>query len=131
MRWMIKSSCCILVLLVLGACSGDPYQLGASVFNEQCASCHMTDGSGLGQEIPQLQRKTSNPRLWSCLIRYGVEKEREQQGVTYTAKMPAHPQLNASEIANVINFIQSRWVEEYRFVRLDSVNIWLRECREY
>jgi len=117
-------------MLILGSCSIDPYPHGKRIYNDQCASCHMTDGSGLGKEIPSLQRKISNPGLWACYIRNGIVKERVQQGVTYTARMPAHPQLNASEIANVINFIQSRWVEESRFIRLDSVNIWLRECNE-
>lgn len=116
------------ILFVSQACQSEPFAQGKYIYEVRCNNCHLQDGRGLGKEIPSLHKPVSNPSYWSCIIRHGQSNTIEQNGVTYVRKMPANEDLTAADITNLLNYIQNEWVENSRFVALDSVNLWIENC---
>jgi len=129
MKWSLVASALLFFLLIIGeSCQNEPFPQGKYIYEAQCSNCHLDNGLGLGKEIPSLRKSTTSPAYWSCIIRNGRINIIEQDGVRYKRQMPANPNLSAPDISNVINYIQSKWVDESKFVGLDSINIWLEEC---
>jgi len=113
---------------ILG-CQSEPFSQGKRLYEVKCSNCHLSSGQGLGKEIPSLHKDVAQAAYWSCLIRHGKSEVIHQDGVSYARQMPSNPDLNAAEIANLINYIQSKWVKKSEFVGLDSVNVWLNKCQ--
>lgn len=131
MKWMLLGNFIFVALVFLSqACQSEPFAQGQYIYEVRCSNCHLADGRGLGKEIPSLHKPIANPSFWSCIIRNGQSNIVEQNGVRYTRNMPANTDLTAADITNLINYIQNEWVEESRFVALDSVNMWLENCEE-
>lgn len=110
-------------------CQNEPFAQGKYIYEVKCSNCHLSDGKGLGKEIPSLHHASADPAYWSCIIRHGKVNIIEQDGVRYKRQMPENPELSPADISNVINYIQNQWVEEYDYVGLDSINIWLDQCQ--
>ncbi len=131
MKWILLGNLFFLALILLfQSCGSEPYAQGRYIYEVRCSNCHLEDGRGLGKEIPSLHKSKAAPSYWSCIIRYGQTNTIEQNGVKYIRNMPANEDLTAADITNLVNYIQSEWVEESQFVALDSVNRWLENCPE-
>lgn len=122
----------LLCLLVLN-CDSNPYQQGKILYSNFCESCHMTDGSGLAGNIPPLVNadylKNNQDKL-ACIIRYGQQGPIVVNDTTYNEAMPGVPQLTDFEIANVINYINHAWGNDYGFIQIDEVRESLKECEK-
>jgi mono/diheme cytochrome c family protein len=68
---------------------------GATIFSQNCASCHTTEGQGEFKDISPVWLKTSTPKEAFNLISFG----HEGQG------MPAFTQLSTREIWNVVAYL--------------------------
>jgi len=69
----------------------------------------MEDGSGLGKQIPSLQRYDYSdqnlPKLY-CMIRHGINAD--SIGEIMQA-MPAQPKMNDVEMLNLINYLRDQF----------------------
>jgi mono/diheme cytochrome c family protein len=62
------------------------------------------------------------------MIRQGYEGEMVVNGITYNQPMIAHPQLSEVEIANVVNYINHAWGNDYGEVSINQIREWLEPC---
>ena len=104
-----------LVSMLPVACHESPYMQGKRLYEKKCQSCHMEDGTGLGNVIAPL---SSSPLLGtkqlSCIIRNG-RIDTIRRGNDYIEKnMPAFPQLSVTEVTNIVNYMNHRWYSAFR-----------------
>lgn len=121
------------ILITVISCSENPYPQGKELYNSYCANCHMDSGEGLEDLMPPL--KSSDylkqfPNRVACMIRYGNEGTVVVNGKEYSGLMPANPELTATQITNIINYINNAWGNSFGFTQPDSVLSWLEECEE-
>jgi mono/diheme cytochrome c family protein len=118
---------------LLPACSPTPYRQGESLYVTHCASCHIDDGLGLRGVIPPLAGAdyvARDPAAIACIIRNGLEGEIVVNGTTYNEPMEGLPQLSDFQIANIINYINTAWGNDFGFVTLPEVRRRLEDCTE-
>lgn len=91
----------------------------------------MTDGTGLGANIPPLavsdylrERQDEIP----CIIRHGLTDTILVNNVEYSEQMIAIPELTEFQMANIINFINHAWGNDYGFVTVESIRKNLNAC---
>ncbi len=75
---------------------------GATIFNQNCASCHTAEGKGEFKDISADWLKTSTPKEAFNLISFG----HESQG------MPAFNQLSSREMWDVVAFLFTQGLSE-------------------
>ncbi|MHA6280040.1 c-type cytochrome [Salinimicrobium sp. CAU 1759] len=84
---------------------------GAEIYNNFCASCHLSNGEGIKGVFPPLQNSNwlSEKREESIhAIKFGLRGPIEVNGVEYDNLMPSLG-LSDREIADVMNYINSSW----------------------
>jgi mono/diheme cytochrome c family protein len=123
----------LLVACLAGSCRIEPYRDGKAVYEANCANCHQSDGRGLGALIPPLAGAdylARNQPVIPCLLRRGANAQDTVvvNGQAYSGQMPAMPGLSAIDLANVINYINNAWGNQYGTVRLETVRKALEDC---
>ena len=109
MKW---TECILLFLLLTGfGCQQNPYRQGERLYALHCANCHMEDGKGLMSlypplDTPEFEQYTSR---FSCIIRQGLSDTILIGQKEFIFPMPAIPELNNVEIANIYNYIRHTW----------------------
>lgn len=91
----------------------------------------MKDGKGLRGLIPPLANADylkNNPSQIACIIRNGMTGKIQVNGKEYEQAMQAIPQLSDFEIANVINYINQAWGNDYGFRTIQEVRTSLENC---
>lgn len=119
-------------IISLPGCQDQPFKQGEILYTNFCANCHMEDGSGLAGNIPPLAGSDylkDNPIYTACIIRYGQEDTILVNGITYNQPMAGIDKLSEFEIANVINYINQAWGNDYGFVKLEDIRKQLEDCR--
>ncbi|MGV3504821.1 MAG: c-type cytochrome [Adhaeribacter sp.] len=105
---------------------------GKQLYTQQCASCHMDDGSGLRSLIPPLAGAdylTKHRDQLPCLIRHGQQGEIVVNGVHYNRPMPASKDLQEVHITNILNYIQTSFGNKNELFTVEEVNRSLQKCR--
>lgn len=119
------------LFLLAISCQQEPYQQGKNLYTKHCESCHMADGTGLGGNIPPLAQadylEQQQDQL-ACIIRHGMEGAIEVNGKTYTEAMPGVEALSEFQIANIINYINHAWGNDYGFVKVEDIRAELENC---
>ncbi len=84
---------------------------GESVYQANCASCHMPEGEGVEAVFPPLAKTDyiKNAKRAIGIILAGQEGEITVNGKTYNTAMTALPQLTDQEVADVLNFVRNSW----------------------
>lgn len=84
---------------------------GADIYNNFCASCHLTGGEGISKVFPPLkgsnwltEKRTASIRA----VKHGVSGPIEVNGEEYDNLMPSLG-LNDEEVADVMNYINNSW----------------------
>ncbi|MEL6655097.1 MAG: cytochrome c [Bacteroidota bacterium] len=117
--------------LMLG-CQQEPYQQGKVLYSLHCENCHMANGTGLRGNIPPLAGadylKREQAQI-SCIIRNGQAGEIIVNGVTYDEPMPGVAELSDFQIANIINYINHAWGNDYGFVKVEDIRQELENCK--
>ena len=93
----------------------------------------MDDGSGLAGNIPPLAQSDyvrQNQGQLACIIRYGMEGAIVVNGKTYQNPMAGIPQLSEFEIANIVNYINQAWENDYGYLQLKAVREALEKCKQ-
>ena len=102
---------------------------GKKLYENHCANCHQSDGTGLGQLIPPLRNtdyfKASIHRT-AWIIRNGQEGPIQVNGVEYNQKMPANPSLKPLDIAQIVTYLYNIWDLEEGVITAPEVEKYLR-----
>lgn len=121
----------LLCLAAALACHRQPYPQGQALYQTHCASCHMDDGLGLRGVIPPLAGAdylARDPGAAACIIRHGLQGEIVVNAKAYNQPMEGIPQLTEFQIANIINYINSAWGNNYGYVSVPEVRQRLATC---
>ncbi|WP_224999578.1 cytochrome c [Cesiribacter sp. SM1] len=105
---------------------------GRRLYKQHCIGCHQNDGSGLAQLIPPLAGADflENRERVICIIKHGQQGEVVVNGITYDGVMPASPQLQALDIAEIATYILNAWGNEGGFVSVQQADSILNTCPE-
>ena len=117
----------IFLLLFIGGCQPEPYSQGEVLYKYHCENCHMEDGSGLGKLIPHLDSSRltlSDPAKLVCLIQNGLPVNK-----LTGQKMPANLKLNEVEMANLVNFLGSKYAANPQTVIVTDIKKMLAGCQ--
>ncbi len=120
-----------IILFFLG-CSSNKYEQGEKLYETHCASCHQMNGEGLGKLYPPLNQSDywkNNINSVPCIIRNGLKDTISVNGKTYNTAMAGIPQLTEYEIANIVNFIQSKWYQNQEEITIKTINSNLKNCK--
>lgn len=121
-----------LLLLITQSCEQEPFQQGKNLYSSYCENCHMADGSGLGTNIPPLAQadylKNEQDKI-ACIIRYGIADTLRVNGELYENPMAGIENLSEFQIANIINYINQAWGNDYGFVRVEDLRNQLKKCK--
>lgn len=88
---------------------------GAKIYNNFCASCHLSNGEGIKGVFPPLKdsdwlREKQEESIHA--IKFGIRGPIEVNGVAYDNLMPDLG-LSDSEVADVMNYINNAWGNNY------------------
>jgi mono/diheme cytochrome c family protein len=122
-----------LVLTTLTQCFTNRQSEGQQLYVQQCANCHMDDGSGLRGLIPPLAGAdylTRHRDQLACLIRHGQQGEIVVNGVRYNRPMPGDLELTEVHITNILNYIQTSFGNKNELFTVQEVNRTLQNCPE-
>jgi mono/diheme cytochrome c family protein len=124
-------------LMLLAACGGDSAQsnsdspekqiaaMGKRVYNQQCITCHQSDGKGVPNVYPTLHGTEwvvgDKGRLVRLLLD-GMKGPITVKGNDYNAVMTAHgPVLNDKQIAAVLTYVRKNFGNNASKVTTDEV----------
>jgi mono/diheme cytochrome c family protein len=94
-----------------GSAAGAPAD-GKTLFRQQCASCHQSDGTGVKGQFPPL---ANNPDLFldrefpAVVALHGLEGNITVNGKDYDGQMPGFDYLSSSKLAAIISYVRSSW----------------------
>lgn len=127
-----------LILLVSGLiifswlhCAPMADDSGKQLYAQNCASCHMEDGSGLRRLIPPLVNSDYLIKFRQqlpCLIKHGQEGEITVNGQQYKQKMPGAEDLTPDQITNLLNFVQTNFGNNNERFTIPEVATMLDAC---
>lgn len=105
---------------------------GRTLYEQNCANCHQSDGKGLRDLYPPLAntdlwKRISNQQL-VCIIKQGQRGEIKVNGKSYAGYMPANPKLEAIDIAEIVTFMQESWGNK-QIYSFDAAKAALKNCR--
>lgn len=107
------------------------YGEGKELYEENCANCHIEDGTGVGELIPPLSKadylKKTDLDI-ACIIRYGLKGKITVNGIDYEHEMPPHPKLSEVEITNITNYVHNAWGNQRAFISLEQIKEKLKNC---
>jgi len=117
------------IFLFLFSCHDTPYVQGKRLYQSQCAHCHMDDGSGLSNLIPDLKKSTlTRQPEFVCLLVNG-KKDSIISGDTYILKeMPSFRHLSTTEMTNIINYINHAWFDHFREKTITETSQEAKSC---
>ena len=98
---------------------------GEKVYKTKCLVCHQADGGGVPNLNAPLDGATNVvgndiARLVK-IIRYGYNERVALDGYYYSNAMTANPDLTATEITAVLNYIRNSWSNKAPSVTLAQV----------
>lgn len=130
-RFSLRYLLIILIPLAAVACGQTDYRQGKALYTQYCANCHMDDGRGLGKLIPPLAEADwlrDNQEKLSCLIVNGMEGAIVVNDTTYKQVMPGVENLSEFQIANIINYINHAWGNDYGIATVAEIREQLAAC---
>jgi mono/diheme cytochrome c family protein len=125
----------VTALFLIYSChySTQPYKEGKKLYEFHCASCHGTDGEGLGDLYPALKFNPhiqSNRNNLACWIYYGIAQDKPNSVTEENLaaqEMPSFKYLDPIEITNILNYVNSRFWQFEEF-NLKEVSKNISDC---
>jgi mono/diheme cytochrome c family protein len=114
---------------VLNNISSNP---GKQTYEFHCAGCHGKDGMGLKEIVPPLAHSDwleKNQDILACVIRYGMKEKITVNNTDYEQEMLGLKSLSEIQIANIINYINSAWGNNYGYVKVSEIEEQLAGCQ--
>jgi len=112
-------------LLMTIACDTVNYRQGQILYDANCATCHMPDGSGVARLYPSLVPFSQNgiePGDMPCIIRQGQDSDK------YSLAMSGLPHLSDIEINNIVNYILHDLNHKKEEFSIDNTRSKLANC---
>lgn len=122
-----------LLAIVLVNCGKTSYRQGQNLYVQYCANCHMDNGQGLGKLIPPLANADwlrDNQTKVACLIRNGINEQIVVNDTTYNQAMEGIKELSEFQIANVINYINHAWGNDFGIAKVPEIREQLAGCAQ-
>ncbi|ERM82622.1 hypothetical protein P872_04730 [Rhodonellum psychrophilum GCM71 = DSM 17998] len=97
---------------------------GETVYANQCASCHMAAGEGIGGVFPPLAKSDflMEGRERSILVLLkGLNEKITVNGKEYSIPMAAQDYLSDQQISDVLNFVRNSWGNEGKIILPEEV----------
>ena len=98
---------------------------GENLFTQNCASCHGTDGNGLGNAFPPLVNSewiTEEKSISIRILMNGLTGSIDVTGQSYSGTMPSfRARLSAAEMAATLNYLRIISDEELPEITQDEV----------
>lgn len=91
----------------------------------------MDSGKGLGALIPPLSGSDwlrGGQNQLACLIKNGMEGPIVVNDTTYNQPMPGVEGISEFQIANIVNYINHAWGNDYGIISVASVRAQLEGC---
>jgi mono/diheme cytochrome c family protein len=126
-----RGSLAAMALITLTQCFTNRESEGQQLYVQQCANCHMDDGSGLRGLIPPLAGSdylVRHREQLACIIRHGQQGEIVVNGVHYNRPMPGDQDLSEVHITNILNYIQTNFGNQNELFTVQEVNRQLEKC---
>ena len=106
--------------------NADPALLnGATLYTQNCASCHGSDARGIGNAFPPLVNSkwiTAEKSVPVRIIRDGLSGAIQANGESYSGTMPPFKaRLSTAEIAAIINYLRDKSEEDHPDITQDDV----------
>ena len=121
-----------IIFTIIVSCKQETYFQGRLLYEDYCQNCHMEDGTGLRGIIPPLKGSDflkNNQHSLVCLIRKGSQGGLTINGRKYSQPMPGNANLTQGDIANIINYINHAWDNNYGVILYDDVLKQFETCR--
>jgi len=115
------------------SCDSNPYKQGKLLYENYCQNCHQENGEALLGLIPPLKNSDyleQHQAELPCIIRNGLKGEIVVNGLPYNHEMPGNKTFSQIEIANIINFVNNSWGNNYGYVSYDEVKETLEKCSD-
>jgi len=119
------------VLISILSCSTKGFKRGKILYDAYCSDCHMNDGSGLEGLFPPMDKSDylkKHKLDLACIIRYGLEGKISVNGKEYNQKMEGFPKISESDIANIVNYINFKFLGEEEYVNIKQIKDMLSNC---
>ncbi|MBP6180487.1 cytochrome c [Flavobacterium sp.] len=90
---------------------------GKSIYNTQCASCHMEDGNGIEGVFPPLAKSDylKDKNRLVKVVTTGLRGPIVVNGVNYDGEMPAN-KLTDKQVSDVLNYVRNSWGNQAKAV---------------
>ena len=89
----------------------------------------MEDGSGLEGLIPSLVNSKHLGNLsMLCIMKNGINDTIFKDSTYLVKEMPAFKRLSATEMANIVNYINSMWSPSFKEMTILEINQGLKDC---
>jgi mono/diheme cytochrome c family protein len=108
-------------------------RVGATLYQQHCANCHMDAGQGLRGLIPpvaQADYVAERGAELACGIVNGYAEPLVVNGQTYQQPMPPIEGLSEYEITQLINYLKTAWGPQGEPVRFPAVQAALDSCAD-
>ena len=90
----------------------------------------MEDGSGLGELIPPLNKSALlGQASIVCLVKNGVKDTLFKDSTYLLKEMPSFSHLSATEVTNIINFMNYKWHPAFKEITILDVEQALKTCQ--
>ena len=97
---------------------------GKQLYEENCLSCHQTNGTGVPGLYPPLVNSewvTGNDERLILTVLEGVSGEIEVDGYIYSEEMPAQDYLTDDEIAWLLSYVRMEFGKMKKYINADQV----------
>ena len=106
---------------------------GKTLYENNCANCHQSNGSGLGKLIPPIRdadyfKASVHRTVW--IIRHGQQGDITVNGQIYNQAMPPNPQLRPLEIAQITTYLYNIWGNSEVIISSSQVEKYLKTAPE-
>ena len=97
---------------------------GESTYTYTCANCHMDDGQGVANLVPPIRpyKFISERNQLICLMIAGSKDSSSQFG------MPSYQKMSNAQIANVLNYINSKKKFNSAFFNETEIEMVRQKC---
>ncbi len=118
------------VCIFTSSCNDTPYMQGKRLYVANCQNCHMEDGSGLSLLIPSLTLSThlGNASI-GCILKKGIRDTIFKDSTFLVKEMPSFSKLSATEVTNIINFVNYKWKVPFEEITILEVEKVLTDCK--
>lgn len=108
------------------------YTNGRDLYLKRCQNCHGEKGEGLADLIPSLTDtlylKNNKSRL-ACFLKNGMSEKIMVDGRTFEEKMPANPDLNDIDLAQLLVYITNANGNKQGMYTTEQVAEDLKNCK--